>query len=79
MSTEAEERRIARAHAEVRIFREGDGDLEADADVLYWDRIPVDERAECVWRLSLELHDISNPTRRYEPRFSRSVARVLGR
>lgn len=78
MST-AKERRDARAHAEVRIFREGDDDLEADADVRYWDRIPVDERAELVWRLSIELHDISNPTKRYEPRLSRSVARVLGR
>jgi hypothetical protein len=79
MSAQAEERKIARAHAEVRVFQEGDGELEADADALYWDRIPVSERAEFVWRLSLELHEISNPTEPYEPGLSRSVARVLGR
>jgi hypothetical protein len=76
---DAEARRLARARAEVRIFRDGDGELELDADALYWDRIPVDERAEFVWRLSLELHDLSNPTEPYEPRLSRSTARVLGR
>jgi hypothetical protein len=79
MSTEADQRRLARAGAEVRIFRDVEGELEAAADALYWDRIPVNDRAEFVWRLSLELHDISNPTQRYEPRLSRSVARVLGR
>ena len=78
-STEAEARRIARAKSEVKIFREGDGTLEADADALYWDRIPVNERAEFVWRLSLELHELSKPTEGYEPGLSRSVARVLGR
>jgi hypothetical protein len=75
----AEARRLARAHADVRIIREGQGDLTAEADALYWDRIPVDERAEFVWRLSLELHELSNPTDPYEPRLSRSIARVLGR
>jgi len=68
-----------RALAEVRIFRQDEREAEADADALYWDRIPVDERAEFVWRLSLELHELSNPTQRHEPRLSRSVARVLGR
>lgn len=79
MSMDAAARRIARAHAEVRIIREGDGELAAEADALYWARIPVDERAEFVWRLSLELHELSNPTEPYEPRLSRSTARVLGR
>jgi hypothetical protein len=79
MSTEAEARRVARAHAEVKIIREGDGELDADADALYWDRIPLDERAEFVWQLSLELHELSKPTEPYEPRPSRDVARVLGR
>jgi hypothetical protein len=55
MSMDAEARKKARAGAQVRIIRDGDGDLAADADALYWDRIPVDERAEFVWRLSLEL------------------------
>ena len=57
----AAQRRVARATAEVRIFREGESEAEVDADALYWDRIPVDERAEFVWRLSLELHELSNP------------------
>jgi hypothetical protein len=78
-STDAEARRIARRNATVRIFREGEGDAEADADALYWDKIPVDERAEFVWRLSLELYELSNPTEHYEPGLSRSVTRVLGR
>jgi hypothetical protein len=76
---DAEARRAARARAEVSIFRDGESDAEAEADVLYWDRIPVDERAEFVWRLSLELHELSSPTQRYEPGFSRSVARIVGR
>jgi hypothetical protein len=78
-SSEAEARKAIRALAEVRIFRQDEREAEADADARYWDRIPVDERAEFVWRLSLELHELSNPTQRYEPRLSRSVARVLGR
>ena len=61
-SSEAEARRASRAQAEVRIFRQDEGEAEADADALYWDRIPVDERAEFVWRLSLELHELSCPT-----------------
>lgn len=81
MSTQrdAEARKAARARAEVRVFREGEGEAEAEADSLYWDRIPVDQRAEFVWRLSLELHEISNPSLRYEPRLSRSTARVFRR
>jgi hypothetical protein len=75
----AEARKAARAAVEVRIFREDEAQAEADADALYWDRIPLDERAELVWRLSLELYELANPTHRYEPRLSRSVARVLGR
>ena len=61
------------------VFREGDAETEAEASALYWDRIPVDERAEFVWRLSLELHELSNPGKPYEPGLSRSVVRVLGR
>lgn len=71
---DAERRKAARARAEVRIFRQGE--QEAEADALFWDRIPVDKRAEFVWQLSLELHALSNPEARYEPGLSRSVARV---
>lgn len=74
---QAEARRIARGRAEVRIFRPGDEESEADADALYWDRIPVDERAEFVWQLSLELYALSNPATPYEPGLSRSVARIV--
>ena len=77
--SEAEARKAARASAEVRIFREDEFETQADADALYWDRIPIDERAEFVWQLSLELHQLATPHQRYEPRLSRSVARVLGR
>lgn len=75
----AEARRRARAHAEVRVFRAGEGEAEADADALFWDRIPVNERAEFVWQLSLELYELAYPGRRYEPGLSRSVARVVRR
>lgn len=61
------------------MFRPGDEEAEADADALYWDRIPVDERAAFVWSLSLELHALAHPDQPYEPRLSRSVARITGR
>jgi hypothetical protein len=75
----AEQRRAARAIAEVRVFRDGEGEAEADADALFWERMPVDERTEFVWRLSLELHELANPAQPYEPGLSRSITRVLGR
>lgn len=75
----AEARRLARANAEVRVFRACDHESEADADALYWDRIPTDERAAFVWQLSLELHALANPSSSYEPGLSRSVARITGR
>lgn len=77
--SDPEARRRARAHAEVRVFRPGDGQSEADADALYWDRIPVGERAEFVWHLSLEVYGLAHPEATYEPGFSRSIARVVGR
>jgi len=76
---DAESRKAARARAEVRIFRLGEQEAEADADALFWDRIPVDERAAFVWQLSLELHALSNPEARNEPGLSRSIARVIRR
>jgi len=79
MATDAELRKAARAKAELRVFREQHGDAEADFDAFYWDRIPIDERAALVWELSLELHALSNPEQPYEPRLSRSIARVVGR
>jgi hypothetical protein len=76
---DAESRKAARARAEVRIFRRGEQEAEADADALFWDRIAIDQRAEFVWQLSLELHALSDPEARHEPGLSRSVARVVRR
>jgi len=79
MSTAAELRKAARANASVRVFRKGEQEAEANADAEFWDKIPLDERAEFVWKLSLELHAIAHPGRPYEPGLSRSVARLIGR
>ncbi|HEX2869759.1 MAG TPA: hypothetical protein VHP33_00860 [Polyangiaceae bacterium] len=67
MPTEAELRKAARANADVRVFRQGEQEAEADADALYWDRIPVDERATFVWKLSLEQHTLATPGQPYVP------------
>jgi hypothetical protein len=79
MLTDAELRKAARAQAEVRVFRAGEQEAEADADALYWDRIPIDERAQFVWTLSLEMHALAHPDQPYDSRLSRSVARITGR
>jgi hypothetical protein len=79
MATDAELRKAARANAEVRVFRAGDKEAEADADALYWDRIPVDRRAQFVWELSLEMHALAHPDQPYDPRLSRSTTRLTGR
>lgn len=76
---DAAARRLARAHAEVRVFRAGESEAEADADALYWDRIPQAARAAFVWQLSLELHALAHPGDPYEPGLSRSIARITGR
>ena len=79
MAKDAELRKAARAHAEVRVFRVGEEEAEADADALYWDRIPVNQRAQFVWELSLEMHALAHPEQPYDARLSRSVARITGR
>jgi hypothetical protein len=58
-SSAADERRRARASAHVRVFRPGDEEAEATESALYWLRIPVEERAEFVWKLSLEVFALS--------------------
>ena len=68
-SSEAEARRRARANAEVRVFRAGEEEAMADADALYWDRIPVDERASFVWQLSLEVYALAHPGAAMNPDF----------
>lgn len=79
MSTDAELRKAARAKANVRVFHAGEQEAEADADALFWDRIPIDQRAQFVWTLSLEMHALAHPDEPYDPRLSRSVARITGR
>jgi hypothetical protein len=76
---DAEARRLARGSAEVRVFRPGESEAEADADALYWDRIPMNQRAAFVWQLSLELYTLANPGSSHEPGLSRSTARITGR
>lgn len=75
----AQARRLARSQAEVRVFRRGEEEAEADYDALYWDHIPLDERPEFVWKLSAELYGIAPTGDSHEPRLSRSVARVVRR
>ena len=80
MSDEASQaRHRRRAGMEVRVFRPGDEEAAADYDALYWDRIPIDERAEFAWTLSVELWQLSHPEEvadGTERRSARSVARV---
>ena len=52
---DADARKRKREHAEVRRFGPGDAEAEADADALFWDKIPIEERARAVWDLSVEL------------------------
>jgi len=45
-----------RAHWEARVVRHPFSEEEEEADALFWDRIPVAERARVTWELSKELH-----------------------
>jgi hypothetical protein len=47
----------------------------ADYDALFWDRIPVDERADAVWELSKELHQVAD-LGTHERRLPRSAYRI---
>jgi hypothetical protein len=67
-------RKAARARWEARVFRGGWEEM-ADYDALFWDRIPVDERATAVWELSQELYDIAEPGA-HERRLPRSAWRI---
>ena len=71
---DAAERKAARANWEGRVFRGGWEEME-DYDVLFWDRLPVDERAEAVWNLSKELHAVAHPET-HERRLPRSAYRL---
>jgi hypothetical protein len=68
------ERKAARSRWETRVFRGGWEEM-ADYDALFWDRIPIDARAEVVWELSQELHAIADPET-HEHRLPRSAYRL---
>jgi hypothetical protein len=70
-------RRAARKNWRGGVFRTWDEAAERDA--LFWDAIPVEERARVTWELSEELHKIAHPNEPHEPRLSRSIAVVTRR
>jgi hypothetical protein len=70
-------RREARKNWQTRVFRTWEE--AAELDVLFWDAIPVGERARVTWELSEELHRIAHPNEPHEPRLSRSIAVVTHR
>jgi hypothetical protein len=74
-----DERRRARASWAMRVFRPGDEELETNADALFWDSIPVDQRAEVTWQLSEELFELSQPGAEHEQRLPRSAFRPVRR
>jgi hypothetical protein len=73
----AAERKAARASWESKVFRGGWEEM-ADYDALFWDRIPVVERAEAVWQLSKELYELAQPGA-HEPGLPRSALRIVRR
>ena len=70
-----EERRRRRASWDARVFRPGEEEAAADYDALFWDRIPLDQRAEATWQVSEELYGLAHPEAR-EPRLPRSALRI---
>ena len=75
----SEPRTEARADWVARVIRPGDGSDEAALDAAYWARIPVDERAEAAWQLSLEMWRVAEPGVDHEQRLPRTIARVVRR
>lgn len=73
---EAEARRRARAGWMMQVFRPGEQEAEAEADALFWDAIPVDQRAEATWKLSEELFELAFPGSEDERRLPRSAFRI---
>ena len=74
---DAASRREARKHWRGHVFRSW---AEAERfDLEFWKSIPLDDRARVTWELSEELHRLAHPDEPYEPRLSRSTARVTRR
>lgn len=61
------------------MFRPGDEEAEADADALFWDAIPVEQRAEVTWKLSQELFELAFPESVHERGLPRSALRIVRR
>jgi len=61
------------------VFRPGEDAAAAEADALFWDAIPIDQRAEVTWQLSEELYELAFPGSAHEGRLPRSAFRVVRR
>jgi hypothetical protein len=70
----AADRRAARVSWSARVFRNGWEEM-ASYDALFWDAIPVDERASAVWQQSLEMYAVAEPGA-HERRLPRSSLRI---
>ena len=61
--SDKEARRRARLAATVRVFRPGEEEDAATAGAHDWCSIPLDQRAEFVWRLSVEQYSLAAENR----------------
>ena len=50
-----------------------------DEDVLFWDSIPVEERARATWELRVELHGLASPDGSREHQICRTVVVIVRR
>jgi hypothetical protein len=74
---DAAARREARKQWRGHVFRSW---AEAERfDTEFWSAIPLHERARVTWELSEELFRLARPDEPYEPRLSRSTARITRR
>lgn len=75
----AEQRRLARASWAVRVFQPGEEEAAEEADALFWDSVPMDQRAEMTWQLSCEMFQLAFPGAENERRLPRSSFCVVRR
>src|SRR5207302_10594038 len=74
-----EDRTSARRHWIIKVFRHGEDDeAMADSDALFWDAIPLSQRAAAVWDVSEEVHGLAK-AKRSQRRLSRSAFRIRPR
>ena len=78
MASSAE--RIARRRATWTFAREADGQSAEDADIEFWLRIPMGERAIVAWELSEEVYGwLDESHGEAERRLPRSALRIVRR